>query len=160
MQSSFRWLEAYMCGSLGTQWSFLPCTYSSRYPGKYWGCNWDIIKKCTILHNGHGGMGAGAIQGDKTAEVSLPARLIQKLLVKRIVTKYFSIIQKLEPHIILGHRGQSTYEEDSKISIYFIWCKGGEVLVYPPYTFPPHGRSRVQVPYTLMILVSRHINWW
>ena len=65
-------------------------------------------------------MGAGATQGDKTADVSLPARLIQKLLVKSIVTKYFSIVQKLEPHIILGHRGQSICEEDTKISIYFI----------------------------------------
>ena len=72
-----------------------------------------------ILYNGHGGLGAGVIQDDKTSEVSLTARLIRKMLVKSIVTKYFSIVQILEPRINLVHMGQSVYEEDTNISIYY-----------------------------------------
>ena len=72
-----------------------------------------------ILYNGHGGLGAGVIQDDKTSEVSLTARLIRKMLVKSIVTKYFSIVQILEPRINMGHMGQSIYEEDTNISIYY-----------------------------------------
>ena len=68
-----------------------------------------------ILYNGHGGLGAGVIQDDKTSEVSLTARLIRKMLVKSLLPNIF-ILSKFWNHVLTWYIWGSPFMKRIPIS--------------------------------------------
>ena len=121
------------------QFYFHIWTCSVQYPSTAWSCNW-YDKNCNLeqrfLQNRCGVMGTGIIQGEKTMEVSPHTIPIWEYLVKIIITKWFYILQTMEPILKLGPRGKSIYKEETNVSTYFTWGEGVKVLIRSPHSPP------------------------